>query len=82
MTVNIFLRQFGRLHLSSACVEVVNWLRNGESSEQLLSAERLRRLLEILPDDDDVQLLDPYKHCQHRLGIAERFYLELMSVPQ
>lgn len=81
MNVSIFLRQFGS-HGSSVHVDIVRWLREG-SSEQL-GAERLRSLLKILPEPEELQLLEPYAASEDRmrLGIAERFYLELMSVPK
>jgi len=81
MNVSIFLRQFGS-HVTSIYVDIVTWLREGCS--ELLGAERLRNLLKILPEADELQLLTPYIEFDDktRLGTAERFYLELMSVPQ
>jgi hypothetical protein len=81
MNVNIFLRQFGS-QVSSIYADIVKWLRDGSS--EMLGAERLRNLLKILPDADELQLLAPYAQSNDkmRLGGAERFFLELVSVPR
>jgi len=47
-----------------------------------LSLERLRGLQRILPECDDVEVLKTYDGDVARLGTAEKFYLELMQLPQ
>ena len=87
MNVSIFLRQFGACGAvrDGAAAAVVDWLRDGDSSRQL-GAERLRALLRIMPDTHELQLLQPYhdKHStdSNRLAAAERFYLQLISLPK
>jgi hypothetical protein len=85
MNVNIFLRQFGSSATSSSVdigVEIARWLRQGSS--QNIGPERLRNLLKILPEVDEIELLKQFVNSNKRLklGVAEKFYLELMSVPQ
>jgi hypothetical protein len=81
MNVGIFLRQFGS-QVSSIYADIVKWLREGSSER--LGAERLRNLLKILPEADELQLLAPYAESSDktRLGVAERFFLELAAVPR
>ena len=47
-----------------------------------LSLERLRGLQRILPESDDIEVLKTYDGDVGRLGTAEKFYLELMQLPQ
>ena len=80
MNVSIFLRQFG-----DDSTAVVDWLRDGDSSR--LSAESLRALLRIIPDPHDVHVLTSYigqsdRSETTRLAAAERFYVQLISLPK
>jgi len=47
-----------------------------------LSLERLRGLQRVLPEADDVDLLKAFDGDTNRLGAAEKFYLELIQLPQ
>lgn len=75
MNVNIFLRQFRTTN-----VDLVNCLRSGDS--QKLGPERLRSLLKVLPEPEDIQLLSAFAGDRTQLGSAEKFYLELMALPK
>ena len=75
LNVNIFLRQFHLTH-----EEVVKLLVDGDSSQ--LGAERLRSLLKILPEKDELEKLMSYVGDRDRLGNAERFLIGLISFPK
>ena len=77
MNVNIFLRQFS----NSTYVDIVNCLRSG-NVDGFLEPDRLRFLQKILPDTDEVDLLYQYTGDRDCLGLAERFYLELLTIPK
>jgi hypothetical protein len=77
MNVNIFLRQFN----GQSYIDVVNCLRSG-NVDGLFDPDRLRSLLQITPDSDDIDRLNQYHGDRECLGLAERFYLELMTVPK
>lgn len=47
-----------------------------------LGEERLRGLQRILPEPDDVECLKTFDGDVGRLGTAEKFYLELIQLPQ
>jgi len=75
MNVNIFLRQFRVSHS-----EIVDWLRVGVS--ETIGGEKLRGLLRILPESDDIERLTLFSGDKNKLGNAEKFYLELMMLPK
>jgi len=79
MNVSIFLRQFGG---ASSSATVVEWIRDGNSSR--LGADRLRALLRILPEQQEVELLTPYIDSAadgaKRLAPAEQFYAQLLGL--
>ena len=77
MNVSIFLRQFSGLSI----VDVVDCLRGGNTNG-LMDPDRLRFLQKILPDADEVDRLSQYNGDRECLGAAERFYLELITVPK
>jgi len=47
-----------------------------------LSVERLRGLRRVLPEPDDVDALRTFEGDVGRLGTAEKFYLQLIQLPQ
>jgi hypothetical protein len=47
-----------------------------------LTAETLRCLLKILPDNEESKLLSEYGGDRSRLGPAERFLIELSALPE
>ena len=93
LNVNIFLRQF-----RVAPSELVDYLRSavprsktvdstaGTAAECAglvqLCLERLRGLQRILPEPDDIECVKTYDGDVSRLGTAEKFYLELIQLPQ
>jgi len=76
MNVSIFLRQFpGQSH-----ADIAKLIRTGESHK--LGVDRLQSLQKILPDEEEVKLLKKFTDCRDRLGQAERFYVELITIPK
>ncbi|CAL1291890.1 unnamed protein product [Larinioides sclopetarius] len=74
LNINIFLKQF-----RSSNESIVRILEEG--AHQDLGAERLRGLLKILPESDEVDLLKNFDGDKTKLGSAEKFLLQLIEVP-
>jgi len=94
LNVNIFLRQF-RMAPSALVTRLRTVVPRSKTARSTaadgsmsdgslveLSLERLRGLQRILPECDDVEVLKTYDGDVARLGTAEKFYLELMQLPQ
>lgn len=65
--------------LISSNKDVVQHILEGRSED--LGVERLRGLLKILPNKDEVEMLKSVpKHDQEKLGSAEKFILKLIGV--
>jgi len=91
LNVNIILHQF-----RVTPTELVDSLRHAVPRSQQpapphdaddaqlvdLSLERLRGLQRVLPEPDDVESLRSFDGDTSRLGTAEKFYLELIQLPQ
>ncbi|KAK4317796.1 hypothetical protein Pmani_011151 [Petrolisthes manimaculis] len=75
LNVNIFLKQFKVPH-----ADIVALIRNCKSTE--IGSERLRGFIKILPDDSEVTIIKEFQGDVTKLGDAERFYHELIKVPQ
>ncbi|XP_066985024.1 uncharacterized protein [Macrobrachium rosenbergii] len=75
LNVNIFLKQF---RVSNE--EIMEMIRNGEHSD--IGAEKLRGLLKILPESDEMEMLRNFDGDRSKLANAEKFLLMLMTVPQ
>ncbi|KAH8302414.1 hypothetical protein KR044_006296 [Drosophila immigrans] len=74
LNVNIFLKQF-----RSGNQNIIQLIRDGVHEE--IGAERLRGLLKILPEVDELELLKSFNGDKARLGSAEKFLLQLLEVP-
>ncbi|KAH8366251.1 hypothetical protein KR093_010981 [Drosophila rubida] len=74
LNVNIFLKQF-----RSGKQNIVQLIRDGVHED--IGAERLRGLLKILPEVDELELLKSFNGDKARLGTAEKFLLQLLEVP-
>ncbi|KAK3880503.1 hypothetical protein Pcinc_014994 [Petrolisthes cinctipes] len=75
LNVNIFLKQFKVPH-----ADIVALIRNCKSTE--IGSERLRGFIKILPDDSEVTIIKEFQGDVTKLGDAEKFYHELLKVPQ
>lgn len=74
--VNIFLKQFR----SRSFLDIVRMIRNYDASD--LGSERLKAMQKILPDPSEVEMLKQYDGEIEKLNVADRFLLEIMSVPK
>ncbi|XP_017128437.1 formin-J [Drosophila elegans] len=74
LNVNIFLKQF-----RSSNDDIIQLIRQGAHEE--IGAERLRGLLKIMPEVDELDMLKGFNGDKGRLGNAEKFLLQLLEVP-
>ncbi|KAF4526912.1 hypothetical protein B566_EDAN008355 [Ephemera danica] len=74
LNVNIFLKQFRSSHEDIA--KLVREVRPDD-----IGAERLRGLLRMLPELDELEMLLAFDGDRSRLGTAETFLLRLIQVP-
>ncbi|XP_038122305.1 FH2 domain-containing protein 1 isoform X1 [Culex quinquefasciatus] len=74
LNVNIFLKQF-----RTSNEDIIQLIRNGEHED--IGAEKLRGLLKILPEVDELEMLKAFDGDNNRLGNAEKFLLQLIQVP-
>ncbi|KAG8318057.1 FH2 domain-containing protein 1, variant 2 [Homalodisca vitripennis] len=74
LNVNIFLKQF-----RSTNENIIQVIRDGEHDE--IGAEKLRGLLKILPELDELEMLRNFDGDKTKLGNAEKFLLQLIAVP-
>ncbi|KFB40741.1 hypothetical protein ZHAS_00008168 [Anopheles sinensis] len=74
LNVNIFLKQF-----RTSNEDIIQLIRNGEHED--IGAEKLRGLLKLLPEVDELEMLRAFDGDNNRLGNAEKFLLQLVQVP-
>ncbi|XP_017137865.1 FH2 domain-containing protein 1 [Drosophila miranda] len=74
LNVNIFLKQF-----RTSNDDIIQLIRQGVHEE--IGAERLRGLLKIMPEVDELDMLKGFNGDKARLGNAEKFLLRLLEVP-
>lgn len=74
LNVNIFLKQF-----RSSNEDIIQLIRDGGHDD--IGAEKLRGLLKILPEVDELEMLKSYDGDKIKLGNAEKFFLQLIQVP-
>lgn len=75
LNVNIFLKQF-----RSSNNDIIQLIKDGSHDD--IGAEKLRGLLKILPEVDELDMLKSFDGDKNRLGNAERFLLQLLDVPK
>lgn len=64
--------------IRSSNEDIIQLIRNGEHDD--IGAEKLRGLLKILPEVDELDMLKSFDGDKSRLGNAEKFLLDLMNV--
>ncbi|XP_034249278.1 formin-J isoform X3 [Thrips palmi] len=74
LNVNIFLKQF-----RSSNEDIIQLIRDGAHDD--IGAEKLRGLLKILPEVDELEMLRAFDGDASKLGNAEKFLLQLIKVP-
>lgn len=75
LNVNIFLKQF-----RSSNEDIIMLIKNGEHDE--IGAEKLKGLLKLLPEVDELDMLKSFNGDFNKLGNAEKFLLQLTSLPK
>ncbi|KHJ49233.1 hypothetical protein D918_00354, partial [Trichuris suis] len=74
INVNIFLKQF-----RGGVAELANSIRANKAED--IGAEKLRSMIKILPEPDEVETLNAFTGDRGKLGDAERFFLHLLEIP-
>ncbi|CAK9809134.1 FH2 domain-containing protein 1 [Anthophora plagiata] len=74
LNVNIFLKQF-----RSSNEDIIRLIKEGSHDD--IGAEKLRGLLKILPEVDELEMLKSFDGDKSKLGNAEKFFLQLVQVP-
>ena len=73
MNVNIFLKQFRMNN-----IQIVELIRKGD--EHKFGLERLKGLIKIVPQQDEVDMIKYFDGDREKLGNAEKFYLLLAGL--
>ena len=73
MNINIFLRQF-----RSSNDDIIQMILDGEYDD--FGAEKLKGLVKILPEMDEIEMLKSFDGDKTKLGNAEKFILQLVAV--
>lgn len=63
---------------SSSNENIIQLIKNGEHDD--IGAEKLRGLLKILPEVDELDMLKSFDGDKARLGNAEKFLFDLMKL--
>lgn len=64
----------------SSNADIIQMVKNGEHDE--IGAEKLKGLLKILPEIDELDMLTSFDGDFEKLGNAEKFLLQLTSLPK
>lgn len=73
LNVNIFLKQYRGSH-----EELIQKIASGQHKE--IGTERLRNLLRILPEPNEIEMLTNNEHDFHRMPIAEKFLFSVIKI--
>ena len=73
LNINIFLRQF-----RSSNEDIIDMVVSGDFHD--FEPEKLRGLMKILPEQDEIEMLKSWDGDTKKLGNAEKFILQLISV--
>jgi len=73
LNINIFLRQF-----RSSNEGIIDMVVSGDFSD--FEPEKLKGLMKILPEQDEIEMLRSWEGDTKKLGNAEKFILHLISV--
>ena len=75
LNINIFLRQF-----RSSNEDIIQMILDGDHDD--FGAEKLKGLIKILPEMDEIEMLKSFDGDKTKLGNAEKFVLALVEVPK
>ncbi|XP_040568629.1 uncharacterized protein form3 isoform X3 [Lepeophtheirus salmonis] len=74
LIINIFLRQF-----RSSNEDIIHMILDGDYDE--FGAEKMKSLMKILPEMDEIEMLKSWDGDRNKLNTAEKFILQLADVP-
>ncbi|CAG5120639.1 unnamed protein product, partial [Candidula unifasciata] len=74
MNINIYLKQFRKSNEA-----IVDLIKKGEGRS--FGVEKLKGLIKLLPQLDEIELIQNYDGDPEKLGNAENFFLKLLSLP-
>ena len=80
LNINIFLKQFRSVCSNDGETEIVRLVKQGDHT--VFGAEKLLHLIKLLPDHTEIDLLRAHSDDLYRLPLAERFLLQLMTMPK
>lgn len=60
--------------------DIIQLIKEGGHDD--IGAEKLRGLLKILPEVDELEMLKSFDGDKSKLGNAEKFFLQLIQVPK
>ncbi|KRX20106.1 FH2 domain-containing protein 1 [Trichinella nelsoni] len=75
INVNIFLKQF-----RGGVEELANLIRC-DRADEIGGPEKLRGMIKILPDQDEMEIIEGFTGDRTKLGDAEKFFLYLREIP-
>ena len=75
LNINIFLRQF-----RSSNEDIIQMILDGDHDD--FGAEKLKGLMKIMPEMDEIEMLKSFDGDKTKLGNAEKFVLALVEVPK
>ncbi|KRZ50545.1 FH2 domain-containing protein 1 [Trichinella nativa] len=75
INVNIFLKQF-----RGGVEELANLIRC-DRADEIGSPEKLRGMIKILSDQDEMEIIEGFTGYRTKLGDAEKFFLYLREIP-
>ena len=65
---------------SSSNEDIIQMILDGEHDD--FGAEKLKGLMKILPEMDEIEMLKSFDGDKSKLGNAEKFILQLVDVPK
>lgn len=81
LNINIFLKQFRSVCSNDGDqIKIIRLIKLGDHNA--FGAEKLLHLIKLLPDQTEIDLLKAHSDDQSRLPVAERFLIQLMSIPK
>ena len=75
-----YKKNFYHYSFHSSNEDIIQMILDGEHDD--FGAEKLKGLMKILPEMDEIEMLKSYDGDKTKIGNAERFILQLVDVPK
>ena len=75
-----YKKNFYYYSFHSSNEDIIQMILDGEHDD--FGAEKLKGLMKILPEMDEIEMLKSYDGDKTKIGNAERFILQLVDVPK